>query len=564
MAAPRHAVRVNPRFPVRVNMADPDNGAPDNIALAWNLFQPDPIIGPDAVFSVASANYDEAGNNIGLNPRIDAGKGLWMGGKVSNLLPVGAEASATWFKSGVSLTGYIVTATTSLYSHYIQFASYSYVSSKTYAFLYRIKPQYGQRFCQILGSNAAFSSAQYAVFDLEAGVVTYSTGGTAFIWKDESDPTRYWCSWAVLCTTSGESKSAAVVFTPDGAAPRLPVYAGDGIASLEIDRWMVTESSVPVPYVPPGATQPTNAATTGGNGVNIPLDAGLLECFQGKPDGVELIKAQADREFSSDTGFWLKDSGIIISGGVCNLSTSGATNGIYHNFGITTSGTRLLVQFDLSISSGAVETHFGGNTRGTDITTSGRKSIIITANTGANGHIVIGTSIATVAVIDNISIQLLLPAVCTTMAEHYMGVGSADFTSNKSLLSANSSELSVIYLSHDAIAKSYDQTAGIGVFGISWSANEIHRRYVQTSSDGTKYRVGYQRFSSAMVEITSGIQWSHTGAESTWATFDGSFNPLTYLRLCLNVTVPIWGRKIVIANKSLSAAEISDAWGLVA
>ena len=60
-------------------MADPDNGAPDNIALAWNLFQPDPIVGPEPVFSVASANYDESGNNIGNNPRIDAGKGLWMG-----------------------------------------------------------------------------------------------------------------------------------------------------------------------------------------------------------------------------------------------------------------------------------------------------------------------------------------------------------------------------------------------------------------------------------------------------------------------------------------------------
>jgi hypothetical protein len=214
-------------------------------------------------------NADGSYSNVGAKPAVDVfGGKKWLRscGQVTNLLPVGAEASATWFKSGVSLTGYIVTATTSLASHYIQIASYSYVSSKTYTFLYRIKPQYGQRFCQILGSNASFSSAQYAVFDLEAGVVTYSTGGTAFIWQDESDPTRYWCSWAVLCKTSGESKSAAVVFTPNGAAPRLPVYAGDGIASLEIDRWMVTESSVPVPYVPPGITQPaSNATTTNGS-----------------------------------------------------------------------------------------------------------------------------------------------------------------------------------------------------------------------------------------------------------------------------------------------------------
>lgn len=232
-------------------------------------------------------NADGSYSNVGAKPAVDVfGGQKWLRscGAVTNLLPVGAEASATWFKSGVSLTGYIVTATTSLASHYIQFSSYSYVSSKTYTFLYRIKPQYGQRFCQILGSNAAFSSAQYAVFDLEAGVVTYSTGGTAFIWQDESDPTRYWCSWAVLCTTSGESKSAAVVFTPNGAAPRLPVYAGDGIASLEIDRWMVTESSVPVPYVPPGITQPaSNATTTGGSWFTLPDGSALWKALTGQP-----------------------------------------------------------------------------------------------------------------------------------------------------------------------------------------------------------------------------------------------------------------------------------------
>ena len=120
-----------------------------------------------------------------------------------------------------------------------------------------------------------------------------------------------------------------------------------------------------------------------------------------------------------------------------------------------------------------------------------------------------------------------------------------------------------IYTGAAYINRSYD---GVNVTSQSgtWSANEIHRRYVQTSSDGTKLRVGYQRYTSAMVEITSGIQWSNTGAESTWATFDGSFNPLSYLRLGMNLTVQIWGRKLVVANKPLSAAEISDAWGLVA
>ena len=138
-----------------------------------------------------------------------------------------------------------------------------------------------------------------------------------------------------------------------------------------------------------------------------------------------------------------------------------------------------------------------------------------------------------------------------------------------SVLTCTSNTYGLLYFKRETSGdyrsvSSYDGANWAHISNKSWSANEIHRRYVQTSSDGTKFRVGYQRYTSAIVEITSGIQWSHTGAESTWAAFDGSFNPLSWLRLCLNVTVPIWGRKIVIANKSLSAAEISDAWGLVA
>ena len=68
--------------------------------------------------------------------------------------------------------------------------------------------------------------------------------------------------------------------------------------------------------------------------------------------------------------------------------------------------------------------------------------------------------------------------------------------------------------------------------------------------------MGYQRFTSSMVEITAGIQWSHPGAESTWAVFDGSFNPLTYLRFGLNLSVPVWHRGCWVSNKTLFADEI--------
>ena len=459
MAAPRHHVRVGPRFPVRVNIADPYNGAQDNIALGWNLFQPGPIIGPGPIFSVASANYDENGNNIGLNPRIDPGRGLWMGGLVANLFTGDSSQACS-----VTLTA--------------------------------------QAYTLLVWSGSA--SCSY---------------GTA----TPGNPLKF-------TATAG-----ATVFTPTG-----------------VSKWLLVAGTFgDMPYVPPGATQPTNAATTGGNGTNIPLDAAMLECFRGKPDGVEL---------RSDLGGMLDNVGTTHT--VMSFSTTGIgglTVGPFPVgnryrivvYGYTTSSDFSVNAADKSPSPGSRTLIAAGFGETEWVVQSGFQYFYLrNGSTGTTN-------------ITSISIQRLLPAVCTVMAETYMGVGSGDFTSNKSLLSANSSELSVIYFAHDSIAKSYDQTAGTGVFGMSWSANEIHRRYVQTSSDGTKYRVGYQRYTSAMMEITSGIQWSHTGVESTWAAFDGSFNPLTYLRLGLNLSVPIWGRKLLISDKTLTDAEIKNAWEVV-
>lgn len=45
--------------------------------------------------------------------------------------------------------------------------------------------------------------------------------------------------------------------------------------------------------------------------------------------GTELITNSADRDFSSDTGFWSKLGNVTISGGICNINTSGAIAEIY-------------------------------------------------------------------------------------------------------------------------------------------------------------------------------------------------------------------------------------------
>lgn len=414
-------------------------GVPEWMTLGWNLFQPDPIVGPEPVFSVASPNYDESGNNIGLNPRVDAGKGLWMGPQVANLY-IGASSLCRSLTPSINADNSI-TYTVNLIETNC-FARNNSASSSQRSVKLIVSgnvPYIYVRTASDVWASVNLSNASVVNTD----PVTYITARLLGGGKVEITLTTTLSTLSSVYAMNqfGPSRVSGGILEQSNASG---VQIGDYIT---IHSGVITSTPYPMPYVPPGATQLTNAATTGGNGTNIPLDAGLLKCF-------------------------------------------------------------------------------------------------------GNG---------------------VVPAVCTMMVEDYMGVGSAELPNDTTV-----SCISVSGSTYDL--RAYKNTVGgmrfVGTYDgtsyliagtdVQWSANEIHRRYIQTSSDGTKFRVGYQRFSSAMVEITAGIQWSHTGAESTWAAFDGSFNPLTYLRMCLNVTVPIWGRKLVVANKSLSAAEISDALGLVA
>jgi hypothetical protein len=61
--------------------------------------------------------------------------------------------------------------------------------------------------------------------------------------------------------------------------------------------------------------------------------------------GVELIAAQADREFSSDTGWWTKVGTAVITGGVATQTTNDAS-GIYHD-ALLTFGQTYRCEMDL-------------------------------------------------------------------------------------------------------------------------------------------------------------------------------------------------------------------------
>lgn len=362
---------------------------PEWMKLGWNLFQPDTLIGPEPVFSVASANYDEAGNNIGLNPRIDPGKGLWMGGQVANLF------------AGDSSQARSVTLTAQAY--------------------------------------------------------------TLFVWSGSAS-----CSYGAA--TPGNplkftATAGATVFTPTG-----------------VSKWLLVAGTFgDMPYVPPGATQLTNAATTGGNGVNIPLDAAMLECFRGKTDGVEL---------RSDLGGMLDNAGTTHT--VMSFSTTGGVGGV------TAGPFPVWNRYRIVVHGYTTSSEFSVNAADTSPLPSSRA--LIAAGFGETEWVVqsgfqyfyLRNGSSGTTTLSSISIQRLLPAVCSAVDRFYFGFSSAQVSADTALRSVRNATTDVLYASTGGIIKSSDgtNTATVTVAG-GWNAGQVISLYRRTN--GTQMQVGYRK-----------------------------------------------------------------------
>jgi hypothetical protein len=131
-----------------------------------------------------------------------------------------------------------------------------------------------------------------------------------------------------------------------------------------------------------------------------------LDLSKGLVLGQEYITNAADRDFSSDTGFWSREGNATISGGVANINNVSGTATIYKFNFPNTPGGYVEISFDLVLTAGAVQVLYGTSTSQT-LTTSGR--VVVRMFSTAVGTFGIratggGTALGT---IDNISVKEL-------------------------------------------------------------------------------------------------------------------------------------------------------------
>lgn len=349
--------------------------------------------------------------------------------------------------------------------------------------------------------------------------------------------------------------AGTTIFTPSGAT-----------------LWMLTATKYPVPYVPPGVTQPVGyGSASGGVWFTNPDGSELWNALDGdstRGDGVELA---ANGQFDSATGWSLSGSGVSISGGkLVFVKTDTSYRYCRQSYPFVASRKYLLAFDNLNIISGGYNVVVGGGTTQVIPIVNGQKSLVITALAGNNLFEIsrTGSPLALNSLtLDGLSLQRIQPQPFTLATRIPMGVGSADLpipSYNNQIINCLPSVLpSVSMFERNPSGLGYPSTVKDGTAvvnaggGVAWPRNAVIQRFTQVNTAGTRFRVGY------MIEDThTTIQWSHPSEDSTtWAAFDGSFNPSTLYRFMLgyNNPYPMWFNKITAWKRQVPVAEL-EAW----
>lgn len=120
--------------------------------------------------------------------------------------------------------------------------------------------------------------------------------------------------------------------------------------------------------------------------------------------GAELVTLAADREFTSDTGYWSKGAGWSVGSGLASITVSASTNAISRSLGTT--GKLFQITYTIASVGAQGFTAYCGGTLGPVHTSAGTYTVRLVCGT-TNTLIGIAASAAgTTGTIDSISIKL--------------------------------------------------------------------------------------------------------------------------------------------------------------
>ena len=259
-----------------------------------------------------------------------------------------------------------------------------------------------------------------------------------------------------------------------------------------------------------------SAGTTPVTAVEQPVGL-ILDKSKGLVLGAELITAAADRNFTSDTGFWTKGAGTTIGSGLCTFTA--VVNGAgLTRAGFLTVGAVYQVTYTLvSLTSGSVGTYVGGS-RTTSRTVPGTYTEIVCA-TGDAYIGFNGASANTTATITNISVKQIAGTHYYQSTAGVRPVLSARvnlLTKTEALDSAPWSAANAAVSGTKQLAPDGTLTAQLLVESSSNSAHSISQASISTPSLGAQAHVIYVK--------SSGRRWLAVqlsgGTPTAYAYFD--------------------------------------------
>lgn len=289
-------------------------------------------------------NADGSYSNVGAKPAVDVFDGeKWLRscGAITNLLPSGAEDLTTWTPVRSSVTGaeqltpykdtaYRVSANSELNNHKVY--AQTIAPSGSYTIAVMIKKD-TSRYSAVSLTNQAESVRLSVLVDFDLKKASLINGSGVYSLVEQSD------GWFLLtlsgATISGDISVGIFVYVRDNNGQS--AFVGTNEAVL-IGSPQLTATSYPVPYVPPGVTQPaSNATTTNG-------------CWFALPDGSPLWQALTGAPLTLATrvrmGVGSGDIGGFTAGGVVAHNTSIAQLLYYQGLDGDTGTDRVAMSFD--------------------------------------------------------------------------------------------------------------------------------------------------------------------------------------------------------------------------